>query len=130
MENKYPLTKPITRHPIYVVWINMRYRCSNPNCTTYKYYGGRGIRVCEEWNKSFIAFYEWAIKSGYEKGLTLDRINGNDGYSPENCRWATRIEQQNNRRGNVFVTYNGQTKTVGRWAKELNISREKAQKLK
>jgi len=77
---------------LYRIWTGMRKRCNNPNCTNYTGYGAKGIRVCEEW-ETFKAFRQWAETSGYVDGLTIDRRNGSDGYSPDNCRWAT-IQQQ------------------------------------
>lgn len=107
---------------IYHIWKNMKQRCSNANFNAYTRYGGRGITVCDEWLNDFQAFYDWAMANGYKDGLTIDRINNNKGYSPDNCRWATPKEQANNRQSNHLVTFNGKTQTIAQWADELNMN--------
>lgn len=99
----------------------MKQRCYNVNNTGYKNYGGRGIAICDEWLESPESFQEWALNNGYTDKLTIDRINNDKGYSPDNCRWATMKQQANNKRNNHFVTYNGETHTISEWADSLGV---------
>jgi hypothetical protein len=102
----------------------MRNRCNNNRDGNWDRYGARGITVCPEWNKSFEAFRDWAIANGYTSDLTIDRFPNNDGnYEPDNCRWATRKQQMNNRRVNVLVEINGRVQTVAEWADEYHMLR-------
>ncbi len=111
-------------HPLYGVWDNMRQRCLNPNATGYHRYGGRGIQVCKEWADSFECFFAWAMKAGYQKGLQIDRADNDGDYCPENCRWVTRSQNQNNRSTNRFIECNGERHTVAEWSRITGISRK------
>ncbi len=91
-------THNFSRTRIYTIWCGMKARCFNVNNPRYKDYGGRGISMCDEWNNSFINFYNWSIQNGYKSSLSIDRINNDLGYFPNNCRWTTAKEQANNRR--------------------------------
>lgn len=106
---------------IYNIWRSMGQRCSNPNNNRYSVYGGRGIVVCAEW-KYFIGFYEWSISNGYNDGLTIDRINPNGNYEPNNCRWVTQKVQQNNRNNNRYIEFNGNIHTLGEWSEITGIN--------
>lgn len=99
---------------LYKTWDCMKSRCNNPKATQYTDYGGRGISVCKEWNQ-FENFRDWALSNGYCDGLTIDRIDVNGNYEPNNCKWATRKEQSNNMRTNRVYTLNGETKTLKQW---------------
>lgn len=106
---------------LYGIWTNMKGRCNNPNAEGYKDYGGRGIQVCEEWAHDFSVFQEWAMSHGYQETLSIDRVDVDGNYCPENCRWVSMKEQQNNKRTNVFCEINGKTKTLSQWAEYANL---------
>lgn len=113
---------------IYRTWCNMKGRCYRKTAKRYNLYGGRGIKVCDEWKNSFIAFYDWALNNGYQDNLTIDRINVNGNYEPSNCRWVSNLEQQSNRSNNRFITYNNMTKTLSEWARIYNLNFKTLQK--
>lgn len=94
------------------IWYHMRSRCSNPKTTHYASYGGRGITVFEEWDKDFLIFKKWAMENGYHDGLTIDRINVDGSYTPDNCRWIPFAEQSNNKRGTLWVFHNDERKSL------------------
>lgn len=109
---------------LYLCYKSMLYRCYNPKHHNFKNYGGRGIEVCEEWRKSFLNFREWALKSGYDIGLSIDRIDNNRGYTPNNCRWTTAKVQMNNQRRNRILTYKGESHTLAEWESIIGISQK------
>lgn len=109
---------------LYNVWRSIRSRCNNPHNRAYKNYGGRGIRVCEEWSREpdgYKNFYSWAVSNGYTDNLSIDRIDVNGDYEPFNCRWATLTEQANNKRNNLKYEYNGECHTLSEWAGLLKL---------
>ena len=123
-QHEYGRKHGLTNDPLYVVWSGMIQRCTNKRADNYERYGGRGICVCDEWRYDFQSFYDWAIDAGYEKGLTLDRIDNLYGYYPDNCRWVGHREQQSNTRRNRLFTYNGETHCVAEWSRILGVNHE------
>lgn len=107
---------------LYQIWSGMKGRCNNPKNREYTDYGGRGIKICNEWNENSYNFYTWAIANGYRDDLTLDRIDVNGNYEPSNCRWATWKEQANNRRNNNLIEYNGEKHNLQEWIEILPIN--------
>lgn len=108
---------------IYSKWLSMKARCYKKSCKGYKNYGGRGIKVCDDWKNSFITFYEWAIKNGYQDNLTIERIDVNGNYEPDNCKWITNTEQQNNKKNNTYIIYNGDKHTIAEWSRIMGINK-------
>lgn len=109
------------KHPLHKIWDGMKYRCNNPNATQYKHYGGRGIKVCDEWNNDFEVFYRDMIDT-YRKGLTIERKDVNANYSPENCIWATKKEQSHNKRNTRYMTVFGEKMSIAQVAEKYNIN--------
>lgn len=108
---------------LYGIWNNMIQRTTNANNPRYCDYGGRGIEVCKEWKEDFEVFEKWAIENGYAENLTIDRKDNDKGYCPDNCRWATKKEQNLNTRQNHYLTFNGETKSLAEWADVTGIKR-------
>jgi hypothetical protein len=106
---------------LFGVWASIVQRCTNKNNKAFHMYGARGITVCKEWETDFQAFHDWAIANGYASGLSIDRINNNDGYSPDNCRWVCSLTQNNNKRSNILISRNGETHTLSEWARIKNL---------
>lgn len=112
--------KTIFSGRMYYIWESMKQRCENPNNSSYLRYGGRGICVCEEWH-DFKNFYTWSINNGYSDDLSIDRVDNNGNYCPENCRWADKYIQANNKRSNVLIEINGEVKTAAEWSRITGI---------
>lgn len=130
---------PLTHHfqtgqPLRNRYKEMLYRCYKPTVKPYKNYGGRGITVCDEWRNNYFSFKSWSENNGYLPTLSLDRIDNDGNYSPENCRWVNRKIQSNNKRSNRVIEYNGHSKTMSQWSDSLNIPytllRDRLNKLK
>lgn len=107
-----------SKERLYHVWIMMRVRCSNPDHTSYKHYGGRGILVCDEWQQDFATFRDWCLANNYRPDLEIDRIDNDGPYAPWNCRWVTRMENHQNKRGLRKVEAFGEVKTMAAWARD------------
>ena len=97
---------------LHSIWKSMRYRCSTPKWKPYRWYGARGVKVCDEWNNSYLAFKRWALLNGYKEGLELERIDVNGNYEPSNCKWITHHEQTLNRRDTLYVRFSDTLETI------------------
>ena len=106
---------------LYKIWEGMKQRCYNPHVKAYKYYGEKGISVCDEW-MSYEPFEKWALSHGYSDDLSIDRIDCCGNYCPDNCRWVTKLIQSNNTSTNTFIFCDGKKMTLAQWSRELNIS--------
>lgn len=104
---------------IYRTWCGIKRRCYNKNDKAYKHYGERGVTICEQWKDDFSSFYNWATKNGYTDELSIDRIDNNGNYCPENCRWVTAKEQNRNYSRNHNITFNGITMCITDWDKKI-----------
>lgn len=121
--NKNPNYKHGLRHTrLFSIWSNMLTRCTNCNADSYKWYGAKGITVCDEWRNDFKSFYDWAMANGYSDNLTIDRIDNSKGYYPDNCHWSTEKTQANNRTSNHLITIGGVTKTLTEWCDIYSIN--------
>lgn len=114
---------------LYGVWRGIKTRCYNSNDKAYKWYGGRGIKMCDEWKNNYQSFKDWAIETGYNPDAkkyecTIDRIDDDGDYSPDNCRWVNQIVQSNNRLSNHTIEYNGEVHTITQWSKITGIRKD------
>ena len=109
---KAKTTHGLSKTRLYDTWGKIVQRCTNERNNHYKDYGGRGIKICDEWRRNFELFYEWSMNNGYRDDLTIDRINNDGNYEPDNCRWVDYNVQANNRRNNHYVEYEGRRYTV------------------
>jgi hypothetical protein len=107
--------------PLYSTWRKIKERCFNKNAKGYCNYGGRGITICDEWKNDFHLFYDWSIKNGYAKGLSIDRIDNDGNYEPINCRWVSMKIQQRNRRNNKIIEYKGENKPLSEWCEIFGV---------
>lgn len=110
---------------LYSIYSHMKQRCYNKNDQAYKYYGRIGITICNEWLNDFMTFYDWSMSNGYNDTLTIDRIDVNKSYSPDNCRWVDMKTQQRNKKNNRNITINGETHCLSEWCEILNVDYER-----
>lgn len=120
--NKKRAYHSLSRTKLYGVYNKMKARCNHKNHRGYEYYGGKNIKVCEEWSNDFRSFREWALNNGYQEGLTIDRKNLSGNYTPENCRWVTWDKQSINKTNTRFFEYKGKKQTLREWSMELNFN--------
>jgi hypothetical protein len=113
----------LSKSRIYSTWLSMRERCNNKNNKSYKNYGAKGIKVCDDWQNDFVKFYEFALQNGYKDNLTIDRIDSKLGYYPENCRFMTISEQNRNYSRNHLITYKGETLCLSDMADKYGVNR-------
>lgn len=116
-------THNLSNSRIYKLWLGIKKRCYNSKSKSYLGYGSRGIIMYDEWLNDFMSFYNWSMSNGYKEDLSIDRIDVNGNYEPNNCRWVTQKEQCNNRSNNHLINYNGETYTLSEWSNKLNINR-------
>lgn len=124
IKNGIHMTHGLRNHRLYGIWVNMKTRCYNSKSPKYKRYGGRGIKICDEWLDNFMNFYNWSMDHGYKDDLSIDRINNDGNYEPSNCRWTTAKEQASNKSTTNLITFNGKTQCVKAWTEELGFSKE------
>lgn len=122
LTSKRSRTHNKTHSRLFNIWSNMKGRCYNKNNQKYYRYGARNITICDEWKDNFETFYEWSMNNGYADDLSIDRINNDGNYEPSNCKWATNIEQANNKSINHFIEYNGESHTLAEWARIKGLS--------
>ena len=112
-----------TNTRLYSIWTGIKRRCYNTHDKSYqKWYGSKGIKMCEEWKNNFMSFHDWSVSNGYTENLTIDRVDSAGDYEPSNCRWVTQRDQATNRSNNVLFTCNGETLTEIDWAKKLKVA--------
>lgn len=123
-QNNHLKKHGLSKERVYRIWKGMKSRCYNAQNIEFNIYGGRGIKICDEWKNNFVNFYNWSMSNGYLDNLTIDRIDVNGNYEPNNCRWISLNAQQRNRRAKRSITYNGITHCIIEWAEIYNINRK------
>lgn len=121
MTSKYRIKHGGKKERLYGIWHGMKQRCYDSSCKDFDRYGKRGICVCENWRNDYNAFREWSINNGYDSKKTIDRIDVNGNYAPDNCRWITLEEQNRNKEETIYLEYNGERKSLADWCDDLGI---------
>lgn len=116
------ITHGMRHERIYTIWTSIKTRCYNQHSNRHHIYSDRNIGMCDEWKNDFQCFYDWAMANGYTDKLTIDRIDNDKGYSPDNCRWVTNKENCQNKRNNINITYKGKTQCLSAWCEELGLN--------
>jgi hypothetical protein len=111
----------LSKTRLHSLWRKMKDRCNNPMASNYRNYGGRGIKVCPEWNNNFMSFYRWANENSYDECLSIERIDVNGGYNPSNCKWINKKEQCRNKRNTKYAIINGINRPIIEWAELYGI---------
>lgn len=111
----------LTKHPLYQIWSSMKRRCYCKKDRAYKWYGGAGVTICDEWLKDFVCFYNWAMSHGYSFGLSIERNENKKGYNPDNCKWIPRKDQPKNRSYCYKIKYLGAVKSLADWCRYLDL---------
>ena len=114
-------THGLSKTRLHKIWRGIKDRCLNTKSKDYPGYGGRGITVCAEWREDFMQFYAWSMTNGYGDDLSIDRIDNDNGYRPENCRWVTRDEQNRNKSNLKYIQINGDTNTLAEWCRQYDL---------
>lgn len=122
MTRKYRIKHGGNGERLHRIWCGMKQRCNNPDSKDYVDWGRRGVKVCEEWQKDYSVFREWALSNGYREDLTIDRIDVNGNYEPNNCRWIALEQQNRNKRNSVYVEFNGERKLLIEFCEELGLN--------
>jgi len=119
IENKYTKKHGKSKTRLYQIWLDIKQRCYNTKQNTYKWYGAKGIKMCDEWFNDYLEFEKWSLSNGYKENLTIDRINSKCNYEPNNCRWITMKQQLRNTSRTILITYNGKTQCLKDWCNDL-----------
>lgn len=118
---KWNVTHGMSKTPLARKWNSIKDRCYRKKSRLYKYYGARGIKMCNQWSNDFVAFYTWSINNGYKPGLQIDRINNDKGYGPDNCRYVTNMVNSNNRRSNIRVLVGAEALTLANACRKMGV---------